>query len=92
MGVVSEDDLIARWFTRPVRRAALGVGDDCALLATGFKAWAEVFFLAGRWYAVGGAEKLPARLLGAGERTVCLAQANDWLNDQEVDDAAHKTR
>ena len=67
-------------------------GDDCALLATGFKAWAGVFFLAGRWYAVGGAEKLSPRLLGAGERTVCLAQANDWLNDQEVDDAAHKTR
>jgi DNA repair protein RadD len=67
-------------------------GDDCALLATGFKAWAGVFFLGGRWYAVGGAEKLPVRLLGAGERTVCLAQANDWLNDQEVDDAAHKTR
>jgi hypothetical protein len=67
-------------------------GDDCALLATGFKAWAGVFFLGGRWYAVGGAEKISARLLGAGERTVCLAQANDWLNDQEVDDAAHKTR
>ncbi len=31
-------------------------GDDCALLATGFKAWAGVFFLSGRWYAVGGAE------------------------------------
>ena len=28
-----EFDLIARHFTRPVRRAALGVGDDCALLA-----------------------------------------------------------
>ena len=28
-----EFDLIARYFTRPVRRAALGVGDDCALLA-----------------------------------------------------------
>ncbi len=27
-----EFDLIARHFTRPVRRAALGVGDDCALL------------------------------------------------------------
>jgi rRNA maturation endonuclease Nob1 len=67
-------------------------GDDCALLATGFKAWAGVFFLSGRWYAVGGAEKLSPRLLGVGERTVCLAQANDWLNDQEVDDAAHKTR
>ena len=30
---MSEFDLIARYFTRPVRRAALGVGDDCALLA-----------------------------------------------------------
>lgn len=29
---VGEFDLIARWFTRPVRRAVLGVGDDCALL------------------------------------------------------------
>ena len=27
-----EFDLIARHFTRPVQRAALGVGDDCALL------------------------------------------------------------
>ncbi|WP_404300749.1 thiamine-phosphate kinase [Alicycliphilus denitrificans] len=30
---MGEFDLIARFFTRPVRRAALGVGDDCALLA-----------------------------------------------------------
>jgi thiamine-monophosphate kinase len=30
---MGEFDLIARYFTRPVRRAALGVGDDCALLA-----------------------------------------------------------
>jgi thiamine-monophosphate kinase len=29
---LGEFDLIARYFTRPVRRAALGVGDDCALL------------------------------------------------------------
>jgi thiamine-monophosphate kinase len=29
---MGEFDLIARWFTRPVRRNALGVGDDCALL------------------------------------------------------------
>jgi thiamine-monophosphate kinase len=27
-----EFDLIARYFTRPVRKAVLGVGDDCALL------------------------------------------------------------
>src|SRR5688572_12676290 len=30
---LGEFDLIARWFTRPVKRAVLGVGDDCALLA-----------------------------------------------------------
>jgi len=29
---MGEFDLIARYFTRPPRRAALGVGDDCALL------------------------------------------------------------
>jgi thiamine-monophosphate kinase len=31
--VTSEFDLIRRYFTRPARSAALGVGDDCALLA-----------------------------------------------------------
>ncbi len=30
---LGEFDLIARYFSRPTRRAALGVGDDCALLA-----------------------------------------------------------
>jgi thiamine-monophosphate kinase len=30
---VGEFELIAEYFTRPVRRAVLGVGDDCALLA-----------------------------------------------------------
>lgn len=30
---LGEFDLIERYFTRPVRRAVLGVGDDCALLA-----------------------------------------------------------
>jgi thiamine-monophosphate kinase len=29
---MGEFDLIARYFTRPVRRSPLGVGDDCALL------------------------------------------------------------
>ncbi|MBS0447352.1 MAG: thiamine-phosphate kinase [Proteobacteria bacterium] len=31
---MGEFDLIAKYFTPPVRRAALGVGDDCALLAS----------------------------------------------------------
>ena len=30
---MGEFDLIAHYFTRPARRAALGIGDDCALLA-----------------------------------------------------------
>lgn len=29
---LGEFELIDRYFRRPVRRAALGVGDDCALL------------------------------------------------------------
>jgi thiamine-monophosphate kinase len=31
--LVSEFDIIRRYFTRPVKRALLGVGDDCALIA-----------------------------------------------------------
>lgn len=30
---LGEFELIARYFTRPVRKAVLGIGDDCALLA-----------------------------------------------------------
>ena len=33
MSALGEFDLIARYFTRTPKRAALGVGDDCALLA-----------------------------------------------------------
>ena len=33
MTTLGEFDLVARYFTRAPRRAALGVGDDCALLA-----------------------------------------------------------
>jgi thiamine-monophosphate kinase len=32
---LGEFDLIAKYFARPARRVALGVGDDCALLAPG---------------------------------------------------------
>ena len=32
--MAGEFELIARYFTHPVRRAALGVGDDCALVRT----------------------------------------------------------
>jgi hypothetical protein len=67
-------------------------GDDGALMATGFDAWAGVFFLNGRWYGVGGGKNLDTKLLALGERTVCLAAADDWLNEHESEDTALKSR
>ena len=67
-------------------------GDDAALMASGFSAWGGVFFLEGRWHAVGGARGQPTCLLGVGDRTVCLAQADDWLNIHESDESAFKSK
>lgn len=67
-------------------------GDDAALVANGFHAWGGIFFLHGRWHALGGGKGLRPRLLAMGERTVCLAAADDWLNENETDESAHKTR
>jgi superfamily II DNA or RNA helicase len=63
-----------------------------ALLATGFSAWGGIFWLDGLWYSIGGARGVQPQLLGIGERSVCLAQADDWLNDHETDESAFKTR
>jgi len=65
-------------------------GDDAALIASGFNAWGGIFFLHGRWYGLGGGKNLRPRLLAMGERTVCLAAADD--NTYESDESAHKTR
>ncbi len=86
--VMSEVDLLKR---SSFRWCDL-FGDDAALMATGFSAWAGVFWLSGRWHAVGGGKQLASRLLAIGERTVCLAQADDWLNTHESDDTARKSR
>ena len=66
-------------------------GDDAALMANGFNAWGGIFFLEGRlvrrWRR---ARRQAPRLLGFGERAVCLAQADDWLNTHETDESAFK--
>lgn len=67
-------------------------GADDALMATGFTAWSGIFWMDGVWYAIGGAKGERPRLLGVGERTVCLAQADDWLNTHESDESAFKTK
>ncbi|PJR94826.1 helicase [Ochrobactrum sp. 695/2009] len=86
--VMSEIDLLKR---SSFRWCDL-FGDDAALMAIGFSAWAGVFFLNGRWYALGANKKTEPRLLSIGERMVCLATADDWLNEHETDESAHKTR
>ena len=67
-------------------------GDDAALVASGFNAWGGVFFLHGRWYGIGGLQRQSPHLLAIGERTVCLAAADDWLNENKSDETAHKSR
>ncbi len=66
-------------------------GDDAALMASGFTAWAAIFWLNGYWHAVGGHERT-VQLLGTGERTVMMAVADDFLNEHETSESAHKTR
>jgi len=66
--------------------------DDAALMANGFTAWGGIFLLDGRWHAVGGAKGESPRLLGIGDRPVCLAQADDWLNAHETDESAFKSK
>lgn len=66
--------------------------DHATLMATGFDAWAGLFFWEGQWYALGGGKQRPATLLSRGERTLCLAAADDWLNEHETENAARKSR
>ena len=86
--VMSEIDLLKR---SSFRWCDL-FGDDAALVANGFHAWGGIFFLNGNWHALGGAKQQQPRLLGIGERSVCLARADDWLNQNETDETAHKSR
>lgn len=65
--------------------------DDAALMASGFSAWAAIFWLGGYWHAVGGFER-DVQILGTGERVVMMAVADDFLNERETSESAHKTR
>jgi superfamily II DNA or RNA helicase len=67
-------------------------GDGASLVANGFNAWAGIFAHNGRWYGVGGAQHKRCRLLAVGEEIICLASADDWLNTNETNESAHKTR
>ncbi|RYU61314.1 DEAD/DEAH box helicase [Methylolobus aquaticus] len=66
--------------------------DGQSFLATGFEAWAGVFCHDGVWHAVGSTGQSAVAALGVGDRLVCLAQADDFLNTHETEKAAHKSR
>ena len=67
------------------------ISDD-TVMATGFEAWGGIFMQGNRWYAVGGSKANAPRVLYVGDRTACLASADDWLCLNESEDAAHKSR
>ena len=65
--------------------------DNSAFISTGFNAWGGVFLLDGHWYSIGGKKGESLKLLTIGEHIACLANADDWLNEHETNETAHKT-
>jgi superfamily II DNA or RNA helicase len=66
-------------------------GDEAAFMACGFNAYSGVFFLNGHWYCIGGSE-FGLKLLLCGTKEICLAKADDFLNENETADNAHKSK
>jgi superfamily II DNA or RNA helicase len=67
-------------------------GDGTALMASGFEAWGGVFNRDGLWVALGGVQKGPTKILHVGDRVSCLGSADDWMNLNESEETAHKSR
>jgi hypothetical protein len=84
---MAEIDLFKR---SPFQWSALN--GNGSIMATGFTAYGGVFPQGDKWVAVGGTRGLPAKLLQVGDRVTALASANDYLNVNETESAAHKTR
>jgi len=63
-------------------------------VAGGFRGWASVLLTpGGEWRAIGGitGQRAP-HVLASGDKALCLAAANDWLNLHETESSAHKTK
>ena len=86
--IMTEIDILARSNFDWVETHANGSG----VIASGFHAWAGVFWHNGRWYGLGGRPGQAGHVLALGERDICLAAADDWLNENETDESAHKSR
>lgn len=66
--------------------------DGLSFYAGGFNAWSGVFCVGEDWIAVGGTEKDGVQLLAKGDRIQGFAIADDWLNEHETSDTAHKSQ
>lgn len=66
-------------------------GED-SYMASGFKAWSTIVSQNGQWHALGGLHGDKVTLLAVGDKTTCVAAANDWMNLKETDTTAHKAR
>lgn len=66
--------------------------DGSLVMATGFEAWGGIVSRDERWYAIGGSKDGAAHVLQVGDRLACLSSADDWLRENETEDAAHKSR
>ena len=67
-------------------------GDYQSFISGGFDAWGGVFQANGSWYAIGGKNDAEPKLLTTGSKIVCLSAADDWLNENETEETAYKTR
>lgn len=89
--ILTEYDMLAR---SPFRWCDI-FNDDRALMASGFSSWAGVFGnnAGDTWLAIGGlsqSRKKP-KLLFIGNRLMAIAKADDWMCENETEDAAKKT-
>jgi hypothetical protein len=66
--------------------------DEQSLIASGFDAWAGVFFDGHYWHAVGKARQGGLRHLAIGDRPQSFAAADDFLRQVESRDTATKSR
>ena len=70
--------------------------DGSSLAVTGFESWAVVVRDGTHWAAVGGLKteggQRTASVIATGDRAVCLARADDFVNEHESAETAHRTR
>ena len=64
-------------------------------MAAGFDSFATVTRHGEHWAAIGGLQpkdgKRTARIIAIGDRSVCLARADDWINEHESAETAHRS-